>query len=611
MKKTFLLVSALASFTAFAQVGINTETPKATLDVVGKPSETDKVDGIIAPRITGDQLKAKTGYGLPQEGTLIYATSGVTGTPSGQTINVTSSGYYYFDGGVWVKQLSGILPTTGGNNGTVTNFSAGDLSPLFTTTEANTTTTPALSFALTNAPANSFFGNTTGAASAPSYNTASNLTSVAGSNTATAPVTISGGSNALVNAAGATVAVNNTAPLWNANQLNGTGVAATTPTNGQVLTYNSTTSTWAPATVATPSVDWHVTGNTDTEISTAAETLDAAVASTNYLGTQGADNLVIATEGKTHAVLDTKGTLIGGGNDASSLSWGKNNTVDTDTNTIALGRDNTASGDFSMVIGRNNSATSTASIAIGGQAITGGGTGTIVPNTNSGTYSSAVGFGNTVSGNKNQVIGIRNVVSSANTAINFLGGTSVLGADNKVASLNSNVVGNNNNTFSTPGASGTPNAVTLLGNSNGNTSKLGGVIVGSSNNSATGYVFGLGNKNTDEGKTDMMSIGFYADTTGFPEKTTTYSNINHFITTSVPSGDAIVGININPGNLTALQKQNDLTVKKQIRIEPQTPTSSCTAETLGAIRFNSSTNKHEGCGAGPGSSTTIGWNALY
>lgn len=59
--------------------------------------------------------------------------------------------------------------------GTVTNFSAGDL-PLsvgtfFTTTEATTTTTPALSFVLTNAAANSWFGNATGSSAAPAYNT--------------------------------------------------------------------------------------------------------------------------------------------------------------------------------------------------------------------------------------------------------------------------------------------------------------------------------------------------------------------------------------------------------------------------------------------------------
>ena len=53
--------------------------------------------------------------------------------------------------------------------GTVTDFSAGDLSPLFTTTEATTTTTPALSFALTNAAANTLFGNGTGGSAAPTF----------------------------------------------------------------------------------------------------------------------------------------------------------------------------------------------------------------------------------------------------------------------------------------------------------------------------------------------------------------------------------------------------------------------------------------------------------
>lgn len=61
--------------------------------------------------------------------------------------------------------ITWITPTTG----TVTNFSAGDLSPLFTTSEATTTTTPALTFALTNAGAHTYFGNATGSTGAPSY----------------------------------------------------------------------------------------------------------------------------------------------------------------------------------------------------------------------------------------------------------------------------------------------------------------------------------------------------------------------------------------------------------------------------------------------------------
>lgn len=62
------------------------------------------------------------------------------------------------------------------SSGTVTNFSAGDLSPLFTTTEATTTTTPALSFVLSSAGANTWFGNATGSSAAPVYNSSGALT---------------------------------------------------------------------------------------------------------------------------------------------------------------------------------------------------------------------------------------------------------------------------------------------------------------------------------------------------------------------------------------------------------------------------------------------------
>lgn len=58
----------------------------------------------------------------------------------------------------------------GGGGGTVTSFSAGDLSPLFTTSEATATTTPALTFTLTNAAQNAVFaGPATGGTGAPAY----------------------------------------------------------------------------------------------------------------------------------------------------------------------------------------------------------------------------------------------------------------------------------------------------------------------------------------------------------------------------------------------------------------------------------------------------------
>src|ERR1700683_1627861 len=51
----------------------------------------------------------------------------------------------------------------------ITNFSAGNLSPLFTSSVATATSTPALTFTLSNAAANSVFGNCTGSSAAPSY----------------------------------------------------------------------------------------------------------------------------------------------------------------------------------------------------------------------------------------------------------------------------------------------------------------------------------------------------------------------------------------------------------------------------------------------------------
>lgn len=73
-------------------------------------------------------------------------------------------------GNVFCRDATGGATTVGCSN-TVSSFSAGTLSPLFTTSVATPTTTPALSFLLSNAPANSVFANLTGSPGAPSYST--------------------------------------------------------------------------------------------------------------------------------------------------------------------------------------------------------------------------------------------------------------------------------------------------------------------------------------------------------------------------------------------------------------------------------------------------------
>lgn len=97
MKKNISAILFITYQIIFAQVGIDTSDPKATLDVVAKPLDLSKADGIIAPRLTGNELKAKDNlYGIGQNGVFIFATSASSPTTP-KTIEVTKSGYYYYD----------------------------------------------------------------------------------------------------------------------------------------------------------------------------------------------------------------------------------------------------------------------------------------------------------------------------------------------------------------------------------------------------------------------------------------------------------------------------------------------------------------------------------
>ncbi|CAI8706451.1 hypothetical protein [Chryseobacterium sp. IT-36CA2] len=103
MKKTILLPILLLGQYSFGQIGINTATPKATLDVMSSPSDLTKADGLIVPRLTGDELKTKDAlYTTDQTGAMVYVTA-VSAVTTPKTINVKETGCYFYDGNLWMK----------------------------------------------------------------------------------------------------------------------------------------------------------------------------------------------------------------------------------------------------------------------------------------------------------------------------------------------------------------------------------------------------------------------------------------------------------------------------------------------------------------------------
>ncbi|MFS4471156.1 hypothetical protein [Chryseobacterium sp. T20] len=104
MKKKLLLAGLLTTFSLVAksQVGINTTTPTATLDVIAKNSTgtASGVDGLLIPRV--DRQRAQSMTGVPVS-TLIYVNSISTGTATGTALNIDTVGYYYYSGTAWTK----------------------------------------------------------------------------------------------------------------------------------------------------------------------------------------------------------------------------------------------------------------------------------------------------------------------------------------------------------------------------------------------------------------------------------------------------------------------------------------------------------------------------
>ncbi|PPK94782.1 hypothetical protein LY01_01534 [Nonlabens xylanidelens] len=120
--KTITLFSILFIVTLFcnAQVGINTEIPKATLDIgVANPAAPENTDGILVPRIDAFPLVNPTS---DQDGMLVYLTT---------TEDSNSPGFYFWNSSlsswskVMVENSTMLCGKSGGSiglTGTVFNF---------------------------------------------------------------------------------------------------------------------------------------------------------------------------------------------------------------------------------------------------------------------------------------------------------------------------------------------------------------------------------------------------------------------------------------------------------------------------------------------------------
>ena len=102
MKRIFILLGFVGLTNIYAQkgrVGVNTDTPKSTLDING--SSVDNIKGILIPRVTAAEMKTMSGdvnFGGHQHSVLVYLTDTMpTADQADKYEYVTDEGFYYWN----------------------------------------------------------------------------------------------------------------------------------------------------------------------------------------------------------------------------------------------------------------------------------------------------------------------------------------------------------------------------------------------------------------------------------------------------------------------------------------------------------------------------------
>ena len=185
-----------------------------------------------------------------------------TGGTVGQVLTKNSSTNYDY---AW---------TSPAGTGTVTSFSAGALSPLFTTSVATATTTPALSFTLSTAAANTYFGNNTASTAAPSFVADGALTAT---NDTNVTLTLGGTpATALLKATSLTLGWTGTLAV----SRGGTGTTTSTGTGNTVLSVSPTFTGTVTAATINPTNITGTTTNDSASAGSVGEFASSAIAST-------------------------------------------------------------------------------------------------------------------------------------------------------------------------------------------------------------------------------------------------------------------------------------------------------------------------------------------
>lgn len=125
--RVYTLAALCSGSFLLSQVGINTPDPKSTLDIRAKTDGSTKTEGLMIPRLTGDQIQTMSNSIQPgTESLMIYATS-APASPDPKVIKITQPGYYYWNGTSWDAIGANNIYTTDGSITTPQNARNVDL----------------------------------------------------------------------------------------------------------------------------------------------------------------------------------------------------------------------------------------------------------------------------------------------------------------------------------------------------------------------------------------------------------------------------------------------------------------------------------------------------